>query len=83
MEGQGIEKAYPYPAEARFKFGDGRIGEARYAADITVGIAGYKGSFTAFVLDAEIPALLCKGALEALYAKLDFVKGTLVSAARY
>ena len=77
LERQGIEKAHLYPADARFKFGDGRIGEVRYAADITVGIAGRKGSFTAFVLDAEIPALLCKGALEALSAQLDFAKGTL------
>ena len=46
------------------------------AADIKVGIASSKGAFTAFVLDAEIPALLRKGALEALGAQLDFGRST-------
>ena len=59
------------------QFGDGRIGEVRYAADIVVGIAGRRGAFTAFVMDAEIPALLRKGALDALGAQLDFGKGAL------
>ena len=49
-----------------FKFGDGRMGEVCHAADITVGVAGFKGAFTAFVLDSDIPALLSKGALESL-----------------
>ena len=40
----------------------------KHAADIKVGAAGCMGAFTAFVLDAEIPALLCTGALEALGA---------------
>ena len=43
-----------------------------------MGIAGCKGTFTAFVLDAEILALLRKGALEALGAQLDSEKGTLL-----
>ena len=72
-----MEKAVPYPSNARFKFGDGRIGEVKHAADIKVGVAGCKGAFTAFVLDAYIPALLRKGALEALGAQLDFEKDTL------
>ena len=42
-----------------------------------MGVAGRKGAFTAFVLDAGIPALLRKGALEALGAQLDFEKDTL------
>ena len=42
-----------------------------------MGIAGCKGAFTAFVLDAEIPAVLCKGELESLGAQLDFEKDTL------
>ena len=74
----GMEKVRLYPSAARFKFGDGRIGEVQYAANITVGIAGRKGTFTAFVMDAEIPALLRKGALEALGAQLDFAKDTLL-----
>ena len=73
-----MEKVHLYPSAARFKFGDGRIGEVQYAANISVGIAGRKGTFTAFVMDAEIPALLRKGALEALGAQLDFAKDTLL-----
>ena len=77
LERQGLEKAVPYPSNARFKFGDGRMGEVKHAADIKVGIAGCKGTFTAFVLDADIPALLRKGALDALGAQLNFEKDTL------
>ena len=73
-----MEIAVPYPSSARFKFGDGRIGEVNREADIKVGIAGHKGAFTAFALDAEIPSLLRKGALEALGAQLDFDEDTLV-----
>ena len=40
--------------------------------------AGRKGSFTAFVMDAEIPALLRMGALEAPGTQLDFAKDTLL-----
>ena len=54
----GSPDANPNPTIARFKFGDGRVGEVRYAADIKVGIAERGGAFTAFVLVADIPALL-------------------------
>ena len=59
-------KVTPYPAMARFKFGGGRIGEVKYAADIKVGFAGCRGVSTALVLEADIPALLRTGALGAL-----------------
>ena len=36
-----------------------------------MGIAGRRGAFTDFVLGADIPALLCVGALEALCGQLD------------
>ena len=62
----GLPRVSTYPAQARFEFGDGRMGDVRFAANITVGIAGAEGNFTAFVLDADIPASLRKGALEAL-----------------
>ena len=65
------------PAHAMFKFGDGRTGEVCHAADITVGVAGVKGTFTAFVLDSDIPALQGKGALESLRGRLDFAQHTL------
>ena len=47
------------------------------AADIRVGIAGRRGVSAAFALDAESPAFLRKGALEALGAQLDFEKDVL------
>ena len=59
----GSPKVGPYPTMARFKFGDVRVGEVRYAADIKVGIAGRRGAIAAFFLDAEIPASLRRGAL--------------------
>ena len=74
---RGLPKVVSYPAHAMFKFGDGRLGEVCHAADITVGVAGVKGTFTAFVLDSDIPALLSKGALESLQGCLDFAQRTL------
>lgn len=74
---RGLPKVDSYPAHAMFKFGDGRLGEVCHAADITVGVAGVKGTFTAFVLDSDIPALLSKGALESLHGCLDFAQHTL------
>ena len=74
---QVLEKAVPYSFSVRFKFGDGRIGEVQHESDIEVGIAGCRGAFMAFVLDAETPALLRKGALGALGAQLDFGMDTL------
>ena len=64
--------AQPYFARARFKFGDGRPGEVRYAAGSPVGIAGGPGKFADFLLQAEIPALLRKGALRAAGWDTDF-----------
>ena len=68
----GIPQVGAYRAMARFKFGDGRIGEVRYAADIKVGIAGCGCAFSVFALEADIPALSCKGAIEAPGGQLDF-----------
>ena len=64
------------PAHALFKSGDGRAGEVRHAADITVGLAGVKGAYTAFVLDSDAPAPLSKGALGSLRGCLDFAQHT-------
>ena len=52
-------------------------GEVKHAADIKVGVAGRRGAFTAFVLDADIPAVLREGALEALGGQLDFERDAL------
>ena len=61
LERRGLEKAVPYSSNARFNFGDGRIGDVKHATDIEVGIARCKSTLAAFVLDADIPALLRKG----------------------
>ena len=74
---RSLPKVVSYPAHAMFKFGGGRMGEVCHAADITVGVAGVKGTFTAFVLDSVIPALLSKGALESLRGCLDFAQHML------
>ena len=57
LANKGLPAVTTHPAHATFKFGDGRTGEVRHAADITVGVAGVKGKFAAFVLDSDIPAL--------------------------
>ena len=67
----GFPKVNPHPAFAPLKFGDWRVGEVKYAADIKVGVAARRGAFTTFVLDADIPALLCRWPLEALGGQLD------------
>ena len=55
---RGFPPVSTYQAHATFKFGGGRTGEVCHAADITAGVAGVKGVFTAFVFDSDIPALL-------------------------
>ena len=57
LEKVGIPRLSTYLALARFKFGGGGIGDARFVADIAMGAAGAKGIFTASVLDADILAL--------------------------
>ena len=66
-----------YPASARFRFGGGRPGEVRHATDIPEGNAGKQGKFAASALDAETPALLREGAMEALGGQLDTSRGVL------
>ena len=78
----GFPRVLTYPAQARFKFGDGRTGNVCFAADIAAGCAGAKGAFTAFALDADIPALLCEKALEAPAGQLDFARSTLTLGSR-
>ena len=43
LERRGFLRVSTYPACARFKFGDGRLGEARHAADVPVGTAVIAG----------------------------------------
>ena len=74
---RGFPRVETYPANARFKCGGGRMGDVRFAAEITVRIAGNKGSLTAFVLDTDIPAPLRKGPFGALGGQLDFRRDIL------
>ena len=73
----GIPPAQPYPARGRFKFGNGRLREVRFSASIPVGMSGGRGRSRAFALGAHVPALLRKGALEALGARLDLPRNVL------
>ena len=66
LDPEGLQRASTYPSPARFRFGGGRLGQVSQAADIPVGVAGSKGNFPAFALEADIPALLREGAVEAL-----------------
>ena len=78
LDRYGIERVFTCSSKATFRLGGRRLGEVRHAADIPVGIAGNKGKFAAFALNADIPALLRKGAMEALGGQLDFLRGSLV-----
>ena len=69
---KGSRRISTCPACAPLKFGDGRLREVLCAADITLGVAGPSGRLTAFVLEADSPAVLRKGALGALGGQLDF-----------
>ena len=71
LEKAGVSRVSTYPPCARFKFGDGRLGEVRHFADSPVSFVGEKGKFTASVLKADIPAFLLKGASEALLGQSD------------
>ena len=63
-------------ASARFRFGGGRRGEVRHAADIPVGIAGIKSKFAAFAPGADTPASLREGDLDASSGRLDVPRDT-------
>ena len=77
-EEEGGPEVSTYPSSALLRSGDGRLNEVRHAAHIPPSIAGNKGKFAAFVLDADIPALLRKGAMEAMSGQLDFSRDVSV-----
>ena len=62
---------------AQFKFGNGRMGEIRLVAHAPVGSAGCREKFATLLADADIRALLRKGAVGSLTGKLDFPHGCL------
>ena len=78
LEKKGCQKVSTYPPSARFRFGRGRLGEERHAAETPEGIAGHKCKFTALLLDAGILAFLRKGLLEALGGQLGFSRDVSV-----
>ena len=67
-----------YPLSARFRFGNGRLGEVRRAADVPVGFAWGQSIFSAFALDSDIRALLRKDVLEAPGGPADFPRDLLI-----
>ena len=79
---RGLPAVTTYPAQATFKFGDGRTADVCHPADITVEAAGIKGKFKAFVSDSDIPSLSSKGALGTLKGCLDFARHTLTLGAK-
>ena len=52
----GAPAAEMHPGAASFNFGNVRLEQVRYAADVPVAIAGRRGMFTALPVDADIPA---------------------------
>ena len=68
----GRPQASVREAFASLRYGDGRVGDVHQAALIPIAFAGCTGQFMAYVVDAEIPALSGKGALETLGAHLNF-----------
>ena len=72
LVGKGIDRVATYSACAQLKFGDGRLGEVRCAAEIPAGTACCRGTRTACVLEAEILALFRKAELETLWGPVGF-----------
>ena len=62
----GARRVSTFPACVCFKFGDGRLGDVRFAAYSPAGIAGCRGTLAAFALVADIPAILRRVAVGAL-----------------
>ena len=56
LKRRGRPRVSTYPTSARFRFGDGRVGDVRHSADIAGGFAGNEGESAAFALEADMPA---------------------------
>ena len=65
------------PGFASFRYGDGRVGDVHRAAVIPIAIVGHAGHFMAYVVDADVPALLRKNALETPGGHLNFCERVL------
>ena len=51
----GVPTARPSAACARFKFGDSRMGDAQFVADVPAGSAGCRGAIATSLVEADIP----------------------------
>ena len=60
---RGFPRVSTHPAFAWFKFGDGRLSKVRSTADSPRAFADCREIFAGFLLGADAPALLRKGAL--------------------
>ena len=78
LEQHGVRSGPAGPSNARFCFGDGRVGDVRYAADTPARVAGIQGKFSASCRGADIPALSPKGATKAPGGKLDSPRDSFV-----
>ena len=72
LKALGRPSAKIAPAFASFRYGDGRVGDVHRAAIIPIAIVGYAGHFMAYVVEADIPALLERKALETLAGQRNF-----------
>ena len=77
LKASGRPQAKITQSFASFRYGGGRVGDARRAAMIPIAIAGHTGHFMAYVVDGKIPALLGKEALETLGSHLNFCERVL------
>ena len=78
LEKRGSPRVSTNPSKAKFRSGDGRLGEVRHAADIPVWIAGDKGRYTPFAPGSDIPALLRRGARRRFGGSWIFLRGSLI-----
>ena len=62
---------------AKFKFGVGRMGGIRFAADVPAGIAVCPISLPFFLVDADMPALRRKGGVGVIGGKISLHLGRL------
>ena len=64
-------------AFASFRFGNGRVGNVHRAATIPIAIVSHAGHFMAYVVEADISALLGQEALGTLGGRLNFCERVL------
>ena len=76
LERWGCPRAEAFPPHARLKFGDGRLGQVRLHQKFRWELPWVLENLPP-VLEADVPALLRKWALEAQGGRLNFARITL------